>query len=161
MTNDKSSVTMAHMMLPQHANPAGNVHGGDIMKFIDDAAGVVAVKHARTNTVTASIDRLDFHRPVFIGNLLVVKASLNATGRTSMEIGVRVEAEDLRSGEIKHIASAYLTFVSLSADGRPTPVPPYTPTTEEGIRRAREARHRKECHLQIQSRTPTEDDERS
>ena len=161
MTNDKSSVTMAHMMLPQHANPAGNVHGGDIMKFIDDAAGVVAVKHARTNTVTASIDRLDFHRSVFIGNLLVVKASLNATGRTSMEIGVRVEAEDLRSGEIKHIASAYLTFVSLNADGRPTPVPPYTPTTEEGIRRAREARHRKECHLQIQSRTPTEDDERS
>jgi len=161
MTNDKSSVTMAHMMLPQHANPAGNVHGGDIMKFIDDAAGVVAVKHARTNTVTASIDRLDFHRPVFIGNLLVVKASLNATGRTSMEIGVRVEAEDLRSGEIKHIASAYLTFVSLNADGRPAPVPPYTPTTEEGIRRAREARHRKECHLQIQSRTPTQDDERS
>jgi uncharacterized protein (TIGR00369 family) len=161
MTNDKSSVTMAHMMLPQHANPAGNVHGGDIMKFIDDAAGVVAVKHARTNTVTASIDRLDFHRPVFIGNLLVVKASLNATGRTSMEIGVRVEAEDLRSGEIKHIASAYLTFVSLNADGRPTPVSPYTPTTEEGIRRAREARHRKECHLQIQSRTPAQDDERS
>jgi uncharacterized protein (TIGR00369 family) len=161
MTNNKCSVTMAHMMLPQHANPAGNVHGGDIMKFIDDAAGVVAVKHARTNTVTASIDRLDFHRPVFIGNLLVVKASLNATGRTSMEIGVRVEAEDLRSGEVKHIASAYLTFVSLNAHGRPTPVAPYTPTTEEGIRRAREASHRKACHLQIQSRTPTEDDQRS
>lgn len=161
MTNNKCSVTMAHMMLPQHANPAGNVHGGDIMKFIDDAAGVVAVKHARTNTVTASIDRLDFHRPVFIGNLLIVKASLNATGRTSMEIGVRVEAEDLRSGEVKHIASAYLTFVSLNAEGRPTPVPPFTPTTEEGIRRAREARHRKECHLQIQSRTLTQDDKRS
>jgi acyl-CoA hydrolase len=78
-----------------------------------------------------------------------------------MEIGVRVEAEDLRSGEVKHIASAYLTFVSLNAHGRPTPVAPYTPTTEEGIRRAREAMHRKECHLQIQSKTLTQDDKRS
>lgn len=152
---------MAHMMLPQHANPAGNVHGGNIMKFIDDAAGVVAAKHARTNTVTASIDRVDFHRPVFIGNLLILKASLNATGRTSMEIGVRVEAEDLLSGEVKHIASAYMTFVSLNADGRPTPVATYTPTTEEGIRRAHEAMHRKACHLQIQSKTFAKDDERS
>ena len=161
MTKESCSVTMAHMMLPQHANPAGNVHGGDIMKFIDDAAGVVAAKHARTNTVTAAIDRLDFHRPVFIGNLLILKAALNATGRTSMEIGVRVEAEDLLTGEIKHIASAYLTFVSLNAEGRPIPVPPYTPTTEEGIRRAREARHRKECYMQIQSQTQTGHNERS
>jgi len=162
MTNKQCSVTMAHMMLPQHANPAGNVHGGDIMKFIDDAAGVVAAKHARTNTVTASIDRLDFHRPVFIGNLLIVKASLNATGRTSMEIGVRVEAEDLLSGEVKHIASAYLTFVSLNADGRPTPVPPYIPMTEEGIRRATGG-HAQEGmpFAESQSKTLTQDDKRS
>jgi len=151
MTNDPCSVTMAHMMLPQHANPAGNVHGGVIMKFIDDAAGVVAAKHARTNTVTASIDRLDFHRPVFIGNLLILKASLNATGRSSMEIGVRVEAEDLLTGETKHIASAYLTFVSLNAEGRPSPVVSWSPTTPEGIRRAREALQRKECFRQLQS----------
>ncbi|KAB2892118.1 MAG: acyl-CoA thioesterase [Desulfobulbaceae bacterium] len=151
MTSEACSVTMAHMMLPQHANPAGNVHGGVIMKFIDDAAGVVAAKHARTNTVTASIDRLDFHRPVFIGNLLILRASLNSTGRSSMEIGVRVEAEDLMTGETKHIASAYLTFVSLNAEGRPSPVPSFSPTTPEGLRRAREAMQRKECYRQLQS----------
>ena len=89
------------MMLPNNANPDGNVHGGDIMKLIDNAAGVVAMKYARTTVVTASIDRLDFHRPVHIGNLLILKASLNATGRTSMEIGVRVEAEDLKKGSDK------------------------------------------------------------
>ena len=148
MSENICSVTMAHMMLPQHANPAGNVHGGVIMKFIDDAAGVVAIKHARTNVVTAAIERLDFHRPVFIGNLLVVKACLNVTGRSSMEIGVRVEAEDLLAGETRHIASAYLTFVSLDDTGRPLPVLPFTPTTEDGIRRAREAADRKQCFLQ-------------
>lgn len=141
---------MAHMMLPQHANPAGNVHGGVIMKFIDDAAGVVATKHARTNVVTAAIERLDFHRPVFIGNLLILKACLNVTGRSSMEIGVRVEAEDLLAGETRHIASAYLTFVSLSHEGRPLPVPLFTPTSEDGIRRAQEAANRKQCYMQNQ-----------
>ena len=150
MTEDTRSVTMAHMMLPQHANPAGNVHGGVIMKFIDDAAGVVATKHARTNVVTAAIERLDFHRPVFIGNLLILKASLNVTGKSSMEIGVRVEAEDLLTGGIKHIASAYLTFVSLNSEGRSLPVTPFTPTTEDGIRRAKEAANRKQCYLQNQ-----------
>lgn len=150
MTSEACSVTMAHMMLPQHANPAGNVHGGVIMKFIDDAAGVVAAKHARTNTVTASIDRLDFHRPVLIGNLLILKASLNATGRTSMEIGVRVEAEDLLTGKTTHIASAYLTFVSLNAEGRPSPVTPWIPATPDGTRRAREALQRRESYRQLQ-----------
>ena len=83
----------AEMMQPHHANPAGNVHGGVIMKMIDDAAGVVAIRHARSNVVTASIDRLEFHAPVYVGNLVVLKASLNYVGRTSMEVGVRVEAE--------------------------------------------------------------------
>lgn len=151
MTEETRSVTMAHMMLPQHANPAGNVHGGVIMKFIDDAAGVVATKHARTNVVTAAIERLDFHRPVFIGNLLILKASLNATGRCSMEVGVRVEAENLLSGETKHIASAYLTFVSLNGEGRPMPVPSFNPTTADAIRRVKEAADRKQCYLQTQS----------
>ena len=150
MAEKTCSVTMAHMMLPQHANPAGNVHGGVIMKFIDDAAGVVATKHARTNVVTAAIERLDFHRPVFIGNLLILKACLNVTGRSSMEIGVRVEAEDLLAGETRHIASAYLTFVSLNHEGRPLPVPPFTPTSEDGIRRAREAANRKQCYMHNQ-----------
>jgi acyl-CoA hydrolase len=117
------------------------------MKYIDDAAGVVAMKHARTTVVTASIDRLDFHKPVHIGNLLILKASLNATGRTSMEIGVRVEAEDLLAGVVTHIASAYLTFVALGDDNRPTPVPSYNPETPEAIRRRKQAQERKACYF--------------
>ncbi len=141
-------VLMSHMMLPTNANPFGHIHGGDIMKYIDDAAGVVAMKHARTTVVTASIDRLDFHKPVHIGNLLILKASLNATGRTSMEIGVRVEAEDLLKGVVTHIASAYLTFVALDENNRPTPVQSYEPQTKDGILRKRQAQERKACYYQ-------------
>ncbi len=147
MENYECSVLMSHMMLPNNANPDGNVHGGDIMKFIDDAAGVVAMKHARTTVVTAAIDRLDFHRPVFIGNLLILKASLNATGRSSMEIGVRVEAEDLRNGTTSHIASAYLTFVALDKNQKPTPVTPFVPMSPETKRRHLEAAERKKCYF--------------
>ena len=92
---------MTQLMSPEDANPYGNVHGGVIMKLIDAAGGVVAVRHCRSNVVTASIDRLDFLLPIFIGDLVTLKASLNLVGRTSMEIGVRVEAEDLRTGEIR------------------------------------------------------------
>jgi acyl-CoA hydrolase len=148
MTEYKSQVLMSHVMLPVNANPDGNIHGGDIMKYIDDAASVVAMKHARTTVVTASIDRLDFHKPVHIGNLLILKASLNAAGRTSMEIGVRVEAEDLRSGIVTHIASAYLTFVALDDANRPTAVPPYQPQDEDAIRRKQQAQERKDCFFQ-------------
>ena len=107
-TVQESAVTIAQVMIPQDTNPSGNVHGGIIMKLIDTAAAVVASRHARSNVVTASIDRLDFHHPVFVGDLLILKASLNLVGRTSMEIGVRVEAENLKSGEVRHTASAYL-----------------------------------------------------
>lgn len=144
----KCQVLMSHMMLPTNANPDGHIHGGDIMKYIDDAAGVVAMKHARTTVVTASIDRLDFHLPVHIGNLLILKASLNSTGRTSMEIGVRVEAEDLKKGIVTHIASAYLTFVALDDSKHPTPVPVYQPSNPKAIRRRKQAQERKACYYQ-------------
>lgn len=147
MSGYESNVMMSHMMLPNNANPDGNVHGGDIMKFIDNAAGVVAMRHARATVVTAAIDRLDFHRPVYIGNLLILKASLNATGKSSMEIGVRVEAEDLRTGSLSHIASAYLTFVALDENQKPTAVPPFVPESPEALRRQREAAERKECYF--------------
>jgi len=147
MSEFKCQVLMSHMMLPTNANPDGHIHGGDIMKYIDDAASVVAMKHARMTVVTASIDRLDFHLPVHIGNLLILKASLNATGRSSMEIGVRVEAEDLRTGIVSHIASAYLTFVALDEDNRPARVAHYEPDCQAAIRRRQEARERKECYF--------------
>jgi len=142
-----SSVIIAQVMIPQDANPAGNVHGGVIMKLIDTAASVVASRHARSNVVTVSIDRLDFHHPVFVGDLLFFKCSLNMVGRTSMEIGVRVEAENLITGEVRRTASAYLTYVALDKDGRPHEVPALILETEEEIRRNTEARARREMRL--------------
>lgn len=142
-----SAVVMAQMMIPQDANPAGNVHGGVVVKIIDEAAAVVAARHARSNVVTASIDRLDFHNPVFVGDVLFVKASLNLVGRTSMEIGVHVEAENLVRGEVRHAASAYLTYVALDGKGRPREVTPLILETEEEKRRNREAQSRRELRL--------------
>ncbi|MFH1113076.1 MAG: acyl-CoA thioesterase [Pseudomonadota bacterium] len=143
----ETSATIVHQMLPEDANPAGNVHGGVIMKHVDTCAGVVAIRHARGNAVTASIDRLDFHSPVFIGDLLIVRASLNMVGRTSMEVGVRVEAENLFTGEIRHTASAYLTYVALDKNGTPVPVAPLILETDEEIRRNREAKKRSQVRL--------------
>ncbi|HYA14054.1 MAG TPA: acyl-CoA thioesterase [Syntrophales bacterium] len=143
----ESSAVMAQQMNPQDANPAGNVHGGVIMKLIDTAAGAVAVRHARSNAVTASIDRLDFHNPVFVGDFVTIKASLNLVGRTSMEVGVRVESENLITGERRHTASAYLTFVALDKNGRPTLLPPLILESDDEKRRNREAKSRRETRL--------------
>ncbi len=140
----QSRMTMAIQMNPEDANPAGNVHGGVIMKYVDTAAGVVAIRHARRLAVTASIDRLDFHHPVYVGDLLILKASLNYVGRSSMEVGVRVETENLITGKIKHTASAYLTFVALDQAGKPAGVPPLIPEDAEDKRRNCEAQLRRE-----------------
>jgi acyl-CoA hydrolase len=118
-------------MQPADANYLGNIHGGIIMKLIDEAAGACAFRFCRTNIVTAAIDRIDFHHPVHIGNLVRLLANVNFTGRTSVEVGVRVEAEDLRTGMVTHTNSAYLVFVALSGGGRPMPVPRLTPQTDE------------------------------
>lgn len=143
-----SRVIVSQVMEPADANPAGNVHGGTIMKLIDNAAGVVSIRHSRCNAVTASVDRLDFHYPAFVGDLLILFASLNLTGRTSMEIGVRVEAEELMSGRRRHIASAYLTYVALDGNMKPRQVPVGIPETEEEKRRHSEARARRKARLE-------------
>ena len=143
----ESSVIMAQLMNPEDANPAGNVHGGAIMKLIDNAAGCAAARHARSNVVTASIDRLDFHNPVFVGDLVTLKASLNFVGKTSMELGVRVEAENLMTGQIRHTASAYLTFVALDSNGRPLPLSSLVLETDEEKRRNQEAKDRRKTRL--------------
>lgn len=144
---ENSRVVMSHIIMPQEANLVGITHGGVVMKHIDDTAGVAAVKHAGTSTVTASIDRLDFHNPVFIGDLLHVKASVNMVGRTSMEIGVRVEAENIITGELRHTASAYLTYVALDEQKRPKKVPPLKLISPEDQRRNREAVKRRSVRL--------------
>jgi acyl-CoA hydrolase len=143
----ESTITMVHQMTQQDANLSGNVHGGVVMKHIDITAGIVAARHARCTVVTASIDRLDFHSPVFVGDLLTLKACLNMVGRTSMEVGVRVEAENFITKEVRHTASAYLTFVALGPEGRPAEVPPIILETEEDKRRHREATARREMRL--------------
>jgi acyl-CoA hydrolase len=146
MTKDKSvcesRVEMAQVMLPVDANQAGNVHGGSIMKLIDTAAGIVALRHCRSNVVTASMDRLDFHEPVFIGELVLLRASINYVGETSMEIGVRVEAENLMTGEVRHTNSAYLTMVALDEHRRPRQVPRVVPQTQDERRRFEEGKAR-------------------
>ena len=144
---DKDAITLAHVMQPSDANPIGNVHGGTIIKLIDSAAGVVATRYARGNAVTASIDRIDFHCPVYVGDLLTLKASLNYVGRSSMEIGVRAEAENMKNGETRHTASAYLTFVALDKGGRPREVPSLTLKTDEEKRRHLQAENRRRIRL--------------
>lgn len=144
----ETSVVLVQKMTPQDANLAGNVHGGVIMRLIDDAAYVVATRHCRSNTVTASIDRMDFHNPIYVGDLVSLKASLNLAGKTSMEIGVRVDSENLKTGEISHGVSAYLTYVALDENGKPTSVPPLLLETGEDKRRNTEAQARRRIRLQ-------------
>jgi len=138
-TVSATRLVLAQVMTPQDANIAGNVHGGNIMKLADTASAVVAIRHSGCLCVTASVDRFDFHAPVYVGNLITLCASLNHVGRTSMEVGVRVEAEDLRTGKKTHTNSCYFTMVALDMDGNPTPVPRLILETEEDHRRNTEA----------------------
>ena len=147
-----SQITIIYQMTHQDANLAGNVHGGVILKNIDNTAGMVASRHANANAVTASIDRVDFYSPVYVGDLLRLLASVNYAGKTSMEVGVRVEAENFMNGEVRHTASAYLTFVALDADGKPTQVPQIILENEEDKRRNREALIRRETRLKGESK---------
>jgi acyl-CoA hydrolase len=134
------------MGIPE-ANSAGNVHGGTIMKMCDEVAGVAAVRHSGSRVVTAAMDRMTFNQPVFVGQLVTVKAKVNAAWHTSMEVGVRVESENVRSGEVLHTSTAYLTMVALDDEGKPTEVPPIAPETPDEIRRAREAQLRRDNRL--------------
>ena len=150
-TVNHSSAVMLLPMTPQDANLAGNVHGGVIMKRIDEVGAIVAVRHCQTNVVTASVDRIDFIQPVFIGDVVTFKASLNLVGKTSMEVGVRVESENPIKGTIRHNASAFLTYVALDEDRKPTEIPPLILETEEDIRRNRDARIRRKTRLRTRS----------
>ena len=129
------------------ANNAGNVHGGVIMHLCDEVAGIAAVRHSGTRVVTAAMDRMNFRHPVYVGQLVNVKATVNAAWRTSMEVGVRVESENVRTGEVQHTSTAYLTLVALDDDGNPTEVPPIAPETPDETRRAREAQLRRDTRL--------------
>lgn len=134
------------MGIPE-ANTAGNVHGGTIMKLCDEVAGVAAIRHCGLRVVTAGMDRMNFLQPVFVGELVTVRASVNAAWRTSMEVGVRVEKENVWTREALHTSTAYLTLVALDSDGRPAPIAPSDPQSDDEHRRAREAQLRRDNRL--------------
>ena len=143
-------------MMPMDANVSGNVFGGTILKLIDEVASIVAFTHARSNVVTASVDRMDFLAPVYIGDLLRMISSVNYVHRTSMEIGVHVEAENPLTGNIRHTGTCYLTCVALDSAGRPRSVPPLIPETNEEKRRWAEAEVRRNLRLEVIRKRNTE-----
>lgn len=147
-TVKESQHESSQIMMPGDANNLGHVFGGVIMAMVDSTAAVAAIRHSRTACVTASIDRVDFREPIHLGDLVVMKSSVNYVGRTSMEIGVRVEAEDLQSGKRRHTNSCYLTFVAVDRSGRPIEVPDLKPETPDEIRRNQAAAERRRRRLE-------------
>ena len=142
-----SRSTLVRWMGITDANSAGFVHGGTVLKLCDEVAGLAAVRHSRLRVVTAGVDRVTFNVPVNIGDLLTFHASVNAAWRTSMEVGVRVEAENPRTGEVRHTNTAYLTMVALDEHGRPAEVPALVPSDAVEQRREREAQLRRANRL--------------
>jgi acyl-CoA hydrolase len=144
--SDASSVLTRWMGI-EDANTAGYVHGGVIMRMCDEVAGIAAIRHCGVRVVTAGMDRMTFMYPVHVGQLVTVRATVNAAWRTSMEVGVRVESEDVRTRQIAHTSTAYLTMVALGDDGRPAPVPALKPATPRERRREKEAQLRRDNRL--------------
>ena len=146
-----SQVVMTQLVLPSHTNALDTIFGGTIVSWIDIAAAIAAQRHSQKEVVTASIDKLDFIAPVKKGWVVNLKASVNFTSRSSMEIGVRVDAENPKTGELFHTVSAYLTFVALGSDGKPTQVPELILETEVDRRRFESAKKRREYRIQNRS----------
>jgi len=138
--------------MPQDANNLGHIFGGVILSMMDKTAAIAAFRHSRASVVTASIDRVDFREPIHLGDLVVMQASVNYVGRTSMEVGVRVEAEELLTGRRRHTNSCYLTFVAVDKKGHPIEVPELVPETPEEQRRYEAARERRARRLEERER---------
>jgi acyl-CoA hydrolase len=147
-----SASEMIEIVLPNDANPLGNLLGGRLMHFIDLAGALAAHRHARTYVVTASMDHIDFVAPVHVGDMLILKSSVNRAFNTSMECGVKCYVESYISGTRRHVASAYLTFVAVDSRGRHLPVPPVVPETPDQKRRFEDAGRRRELRMAEQRR---------
>ncbi len=137
-----SRVTLSQVMGPEHANLHGNVHGGWLMKLVDEAGALASIRHARSNVVTVAIDNMTFNEPVHIGDLVILKAELTYVGRTSMEARVEVTAENPRTGHLTHTNTAYLVYVAIDDAGRPAPVPPLQPEDDLEQQRMAEGQQR-------------------
>jgi acyl-CoA hydrolase len=140
-------VSLIRYMGLTDANIVGNVHGGEIMKMVDSAGGLAAMKHCGGPVVTVAMDEMSFLEPIFVGEVVTVRAMVNDVGRTSMEVGVRVEAENFATKRKVHASSAYLVFVALDEEGKPRPVPPIVAESEVERRRQHEAKLRRDNRL--------------
>lgn len=142
-----SKVTLTQLMLPEHANAFGNVHGGVLMKMVDEAGAICAMRHAQRPCVTIAIDSMTFRQPVHVGELVNCSATVNYVGKSSIEVGVKVQAENFISGETTHTNSAYLVYVAIDERGKPTPVPGLELLTDEERRRFRAGEQRQKHRL--------------
>ncbi len=143
-----SRISIAQLMQPEHANNLGNVHGGWIMKLVDEAGALACMRHARRRVVTVAIDSMVFRQPIRIGDLVILTAEVTYTGRTSVEAEVQVQAENPITGERTHTNTAYLVYVALDDAGDPTPVPPILAETEDEKRKLEEGKTRQQRRLQ-------------
>ena len=138
----ESRVTIIHRPLPEEANHAGNIYGGNIMRHMDAVGGIAAVRHARAPVVTAAVEYMAFRSPIKPNEIMLFHASINAVWHSSMEVGIRTEAEDPFTGNVRHVCTCYLTFVGVDKNGKPVPLPPIIPETEEDHRRMADATRR-------------------
>ncbi len=145
-------LAMTVLMTPDMANFSGNVHGGTILKLLDQVAYACAARYASEYVVTLSVDQVMFRQAIHVGELVTFLASVNYTGNTSMEIGIKVLTEDIRAKVIRHANSCFFTMVAVDADGKPTAVPPLTPSTPEEIRRYQAAQVRRELRKEFEGR---------
>jgi acyl-CoA hydrolase len=139
----ESEAALTELMMPHHANIMGNVFGGVLLSLVDKVAAVAAIRHSHRECVTVSVDKVDFREPIKIGELVTALARVNFAGRTSMEIGVKVIAENVHTGDRRHTNSCYITYVALDENGRPTEVPPIVPETPDEKRRYERAAKRR------------------
>jgi acyl-CoA hydrolase len=151
----ESQSEYSELALPNDSNGLGNVLGGKVMHLVDLAGALAAMRHARCPVVTASIDYMNFLHPVHIGQLMILRSSVNRVFRTSMEVGVKVWVEDLRTGDVRHTSSAFLTFVAVDGKGNRIPVAPVIPETEEEKRRYDQALERRDYRLAMRNRSKT------
>ncbi|HXE76167.1 MAG TPA: acyl-CoA thioesterase [Candidatus Xenobia bacterium] len=142
-----SQSEMVEVVLPHHSNPLGNILGGRVMHLIDIAAALAAHRHSNSLAATVAVDHLEFREPIKVGELIVLKSSVNRAFRTSMEVGVKVFAENILTGKRRHTSSAYVTFVAIDEKANPRPVPPVIPETPEEVRRYNEAGLRRQARL--------------
>jgi len=149
-----SRVSIAQMMQPEHANPVGNVHGGWIMKLVDECAALACMRHARRRVVTVAVDSMIFHQPIKIGDMVTLTAEVTYAGRTSMEAEIHVEAENPITGVTTHTNNAYAVYVALDESGKPTPVPPLLAETPEEQARMEQARQRQADRLKKSNDIP-------